>query len=164
MSKKIFNCKNCQQKYNKLKDWEVKKRVALENGSYHAEICCTSSYKHNQEECLSARKNKPSDSNENDKKNLEIQINAALKGLKAAKKFPKNHPSFNEYDRQLIEERLNKLKKEYIDIQQLEATTNRTPAQEQELQEKRQELSRLENQQQSGGGGSGGNPKKSTNY
>ena len=49
-------------------------------------------------------------------------------------------------------------------IAELEAIVNRTPHQEQELRNKRQELTDLENQQQSGGGGSGGNPKKPTNY
>ena len=49
-------------------------------------------------------------------------------------------------------------------IAELEAIANRTSAQEQELQAKRAELARLENQQQGGGGSSGGNPKKPTNY
>jgi hypothetical protein len=50
------------------------------------------------------------------------------------------------------------------EIQQLEAIVNRTPEQEQELQVKRAELARLENQPQDGGGSSGGDPKKPTNY
>lgn len=43
-------------------------------------------------------------------------------------------------------------------IEALEAIVNRTPAQEQELKDKRQELAELENQQQ------GEDPKKPTNY
>ncbi|KLL03348.1 MAG: hypothetical protein MRERV_43c011 [Mycoplasmataceae bacterium RV_VA103A] len=54
-----------------------------------------------------------SPASEENKKELENQINTLLKGQKAWKQLPENHPSFSEYDRQLIEERLNKLKKEY---------------------------------------------------
>ena len=45
-------------------------------------------------------------------------------------------------------------------IAELEAISNRTPAQKQELQEKKQELARLESQQQTGGGGDPKDPKK----
>ncbi|CAH1768912.1 14407_t:CDS:2, partial [Entrophospora sp. SA101] len=89
---------------------------------------------------------------ESDKKELEEKINNSLKGLKAWKQLPKNHPGFSEYDRQQVEKKLTELKKEYKskygELPQLEAIVNRTSQQERELQEKREELSRLENQQQ----------------
>ncbi|CAG8716089.1 10672_t:CDS:2, partial [Ambispora leptoticha] len=45
-------------------------------------------------------------------------------------------------------------------IAKLEAIVNRTPQQEQDLKDKKQELAELEGQQQSGGGGDPGDPKK----
>ena len=50
---------------------------------------------------------------ESDKKELEEIINNLLKGIKAFKQLPKNHPSFSEYDIQQLEKNRAELKKEY---------------------------------------------------
>ena len=60
----------------------------------------------------------------------------------------------------IITERDEKIEKLRRKIAKLEAIVNRTPQQEQELQDKKKELAELEGQPQSGGGGS----KKPTNY
>jgi len=105
MSFNFNNCKNCQQKYNELKNWEVKKKVALENGNYHTEICRASSYsrneiakycpkckntinmlsneygesdpnwEHDEEEYKSLQKDNHSPTSRDDKKILELEIN-----------------------------------------------------------------------------------------
>ena len=63
-----------------------------------------------------------------------------------------------------IEREREQIQRLRTQIAELEAIPNRTPQQEQELREKREELRRLENQPQDSGGGDPKNPKQPTSY